>query len=328
MPAVVDSVRHWISSIEEGVKRGLRRGRARWRTVDHLGRAYIRYRDQRGDRWAAALSFYGFLSFFPLVALAYAVTGYAVAISPHVREAVSKAIDQILPELSRQLPVDQIAQAKAGASVFALLGLAWSGLGWIGVWREALRTIWQGADGEGNPVVNRLRDLGVLWLLGLALLSSVILSSAASSATHAVLDWMGLDDVTGAGSLLRLIALSIAIVADGLIFFILFTTLAGTKASWRQLLRGCLFGAVGFEVLKLVGALLVAHTVRNPVYASFAVIAGLAVWINLSSRFILFAAAWTATRRVVLKADAPQPEDKESEAKESEPEAPRPPRES
>ncbi|MDN3357112.1 YihY/virulence factor BrkB family protein [Actinomadura sp. DC4] len=314
----MDSVRHWISSIEDGVKRVLRRARARWRTVDHLGRAYIRFRDQRGDRMAAALSFYGFLSFFPLVALAYAVTGYAVAISPHARDSVAQAIDQILPELSRRLPVDQIAQAKAGASVFALLGLAWSGLGWIGVWRESLRTIWQGADGEGNAVVNRLRDLGVLCLLGLALLASVVLSSAASSATHAVLGWVGLGDVPGAGTLLRLIALSVAIVADGLIFFILFTTLAGTKATWRQLLRGCLFGAVGFEVLKLVGALFIAHTVHNPVYASFAVIAGLVVWIYLSSRFILFTAAWTATRRVILQADAT---DAEAEAEEKDADA-------
>jgi inner membrane protein YhjD len=303
MVAVVDSVRQWATSAEEGVKSVLRHARARWRTVDHLGRAYIRYRDQRGDRMAAALSFYGFLSFFPLAALAFAITGYAVAISLHARDAVAKGIDQILPELSHRLPVDQIAQAKAGASVFALLGLAWTGLGWIGVWRESLRTIWQGADGDGNPVVNRIRDLGVLFLLGLALLASVVLSSAASAATHAVLGWVGLADVPGAGTLLRLIALSVAVAADGLIFFILFSTLAGTKASSRQLLRGCLFGAIGFEVLKIVGALLVAHTLRNPVYASFAVIAGLVVWINLASRFILFTAAWTATRRVVLAAD-------------------------
>src|SRR3954462_4985959 len=208
MPAVVDSVRHWISSIEEGVKRGLRRGRARWRTVDHLGRAYVRYRDQRGDRLAAALSFYGFLSFFPLVALAFAVTGYAVEISPQAHDAVAKAIDQVLPELSHRLPVDQIAAARAGASVFALIGLSWSGLGWIGVWRESLRTIWQGAGDNGNAVVNRLSDLGVLCLLGVALLASVILSSAATSATHAVLGWIGLADVTGAGTLLRLITLT------------------------------------------------------------------------------------------------------------------------
>lgn len=305
MAAVVDGVRQWAGSIEERVHVLLRRARARWRTVDHLGRAYVRYRDQRGDRLAAALSFYGFLSFFPLVALAFAITGYAVAISPHAREAVAKAIDQIVPELAQRLPVNEIASAKAGASVFALVGLGWSGLGWIGVWRESLRTIWQGAGDDGNMVVNRVRDLGVLCLLGLALLASVVLSSAVSSSTHAVLGWVGLADVPGAGTVLRLAALSVAVVADGLIFLILFTTLAGTKASWRQLLRGCLFGAVGFEVLKLGGALLVGHTMHNPVYASFAVIVGLLVWINLSSRFILFTAAWTATRRVILKADAP-----------------------
>ncbi|HEY0543541.1 MAG TPA: YhjD/YihY/BrkB family envelope integrity protein [Actinoallomurus sp.] len=300
----MDSARQWVTSVQESARGLLRRIRARSRVFDHLGRAYDRYREQRGDRLAAALSFYGFLSFFPLVALGFAVMGYAVAISPDARAAVAKAIDQLMPELSHRLPVAQIAEAKAGASVFALVGLMWSGLGWIGIWRESIRTMWQSDAEDGNTVVNRLRDLGVLCLLGLALLTSVILSSLASATTHAVLDWIGLGGVPGAGSLLRLVALSVAIAADGLIFFVLFSTLSGTRASPRQLLRGCLFGAVGFEVLKLAGALLVVHTVRNPVYASFAVIVGLAVWINLSSRFILFAAAWTATRRVVLDVDA------------------------
>jgi inner membrane protein YhjD len=304
MAAVVDSVRQWVTSVQDGVRGLLGRSRARWRTFDHLGRAYDRYREQRGDRLAAALSFYGFLSFFPLVALGFAVMGYAVAISPDARLAVAKAIDQLVPELSHRLPVDQIAAAKTGASVFALVGLVWSGLGWIGVWRESIRTIWQADTEDGNTVVNRLRDLGVLCLLGLALLASVILSSLASATTHAVLGWVGLADVPGAGSLLRVVAVSVAVAADGLIFFVLFSMLSGTRASSRQLLRGCLFGAVGFEVLKLAGAFLVVHTMRNPVYASFAVIAGLVVWINLSSRFILFAAAWTATRRVVLNVDA------------------------
>jgi membrane protein len=308
MTAVVDGVRHGITWVEESVKRVLRRARARWRTFDHLGRAYVRYRDQQGDRLAAALSFYGFLSFFPLVALAFAITGYAVDISPQAHVAVAKAIDQIVPELSHRLPVDQIAAAKAGAGVFALIGLSWSGLGWIGVWRESLRTIWQGAGDDGNAVVNRVSDLGVLCLLGVALLASVILSSAATSATHAVLGWIGFAEVTGAGTLLRLITLTVAVGADGLIFLILFTTLAATKASWRQLLRGCLFGAVGFEVLKVAGALLIALTTHNRVYAGFTVLVGLLIWINVTTRFILFAAAWTATRSLIMKADADHPE--------------------
>ena len=171
----------------------LRRARARWRTVDHLGRAYIRYRDQHGDRLAAALSFYGFLSFFPLVALAlrdHRVRRGDQPARPRGRRRGRST--RSCPSSPDRLPVAEIAEAKAGASVFALLGLAWTGLGWIKVWRESLRTIWQGAADDGNTVVNRLRDLGVLSLLGLALLASVILSSLASSATHAVLSWVGL----------------------------------------------------------------------------------------------------------------------------------------
>jgi membrane protein len=40
---------------------------------------------------------------------------------------------------------------------------------------------------------------------------------------------------------------------------------------------------------------LLGHTVRNPVYATFSVAVGLLVWINLVTRMTLFAAAWTAT---------------------------------
>jgi membrane protein len=303
MAPVIGGLRRLIDSLRERVLALLRAGRARWRWFDHLGRAYGRYRRERGDRLAAALSFYGFLSFFPLVALAFAVTGYVVVISPSIRDAVGKAIREVLPGIADQLPVREIATAKAGAGVFALVGLAWSGLAWIGVWRESLRLIWKKDADEGNPVANKAQDLAVLLMLGVVLLLSVTLSSLATSATHAVLGGLGLSGVPGAGTFLRLVAIAVAIGANTLIFFVLFSQLAGTRASSLQLARGCVFGAVGFEALKLVGAFLIGHTMRNPVYASFAVLVGLLVWINLASRFILFSAAWTATRQVVLDAD-------------------------
>lgn len=317
MAAVIGGVRRRVTSVQERIASLLRSARARFRWFDHLGRAYGRYREQRGDRLAAALSFYGFLSFFPLVALAFAMTGYAVAISPAARDAVSDAIREILPGIADDLPVREIAAAKAGAGVLALVGLVWSGLAWIGVWRSSLRTIWKRDNDDGNPVVNKLWDLLVLLLLGVVLFASVILSGFATSATHAVLAWMGLAGVPGAGTFLRLVAVATAIGANTWIFLVLFSQLAGTRASWRELLRGCLFGAVGFEVLKLVGTYFVGHTTRNPVYASFAVIVGLLVWINLVSRFTLFTAAWTATRRVILSADAPEDSDQGGSATDS-----------
>lgn len=303
MTPVIDQLRRGITFIEDEVKAFLRGRRARWRWFDHLGRAYDRYQEHRGDRLAAALTFYGFLSFFPLVALAFALTGYAVGISDVVRDYVSQAIDAMLPGLASRMPVGQIARAKEGAGILGLLGLIWSGLGWIGVWRESLRIIWLGGDKGENIVLKKLSSLLVLFALGLTLLASVALSGLAASATHAVLTWAGLAHVPGAGTVLRLVAILVAVAANTLIFLVLFSRMSGTQAPWRRLVRGCLFGAVGFEILKLAGAYLLAHVMRNPVYASFAVMVGLLLWINIVSRFILFTAAWTATRSAVLRAD-------------------------
>lgn len=316
MAHVVGGVQHRVQrGVERGRERGagvLRAGRKRWKWFDHLGRAYERYNGQRGDRLAAALTFYGFLAFFPLVALAFAITGYAVAINPHAEEYVTRALGDLLPGMTDQLKVKDIAAAKAGAGIIALFGLAWAGLGWIGVWRESLRTIWKiDPTGGGNYFVKKLWDVAVLLLLGLALLASVAVSSLATSATHTALTWVGLAHVTGAGTLLRIVAIGVALAADAAIFFVLFSRLSGTQASWRRLVRGCLFGAVGFEILKLAGTFLIGHTTRNPVYASFAVIVGLLVWMNLLSRFTLFTAAWTATRRVIMAADAEDTENTE-----------------
>jgi membrane protein len=75
----------------------------------------------------------------------------------------------------------------------------------------------------------------------------------------------------------------------------MFVGMAGIRIPRRALRRGALVAAVGYEVLKIFATLLLGHTVRNPVYASFSFTVGLLVWINLVTRMTLFAAAWTAT---------------------------------
>jgi membrane protein len=309
MVKLIDSVQRRVEADRDrltGLLDGLRR---RWRSFDHLARAYERYREQHGDRLAASITFYAVLAFFPLTALAFALLGYAVAIDPHAREVVTDAIRQMLPGLADRLHVEQIAEAKAGAGVIGLVGLLWGGLGLIGVLRESLRTIWQvDPTGGGNFAVKKVWDLVVLVLLGLSVIASVVVSSFAISATQVVLSWLGMADVPGAGTMVRLLSIVVAVGTDMIIFFVLFSRLSGTRASWHRLVKGTLFGAIGFEVLKLLGTYLVVHTTRNPLYASFAVIIGVQVWINLASRFLLFTAAWTATRSAILRADADNPE--------------------
>ncbi|MEV5569253.1 YihY/virulence factor BrkB family protein [Spirillospora sp. NPDC052269] len=302
--SVIAELRRRFDALVDALKAAIGALRARWGWFDHLGRAYERYQEHGGDRLAAAMTSYGFLSFFPLLALAYALLGYLVGVSEKARDYLIKAIEELLPGLSGPLEVQRIAESRTAVGVFGLVALLFTGLGWVRVLRESLRDVW-GYDPspEGNFLVLKLRDALVLIFLGTTVVASVAVSSVASQATQSALDLFGLAHVTGARTVLRLLSLLVAVAFNALIFLVLFTRMSGTRAPWRRILRGALFGAVGFEVLKQVGTLLVAHTTRNPVYASFAVLVGLMVWINIVSRFVLFTAAWTATRRIVLTMD-------------------------
>ncbi|MEU6038758.1 YhjD/YihY/BrkB family envelope integrity protein [Actinomadura sp. NPDC047616] len=292
------------ADLRDRAVRLLNAARARWRWFDHLGRAFQRYQERRGDRLAAALTCYAFLSFFPLLALAYALLGYLLGISEQARDYFVQAVRSLLPGLADELHVEQIAQSKTAAGLIGLASLLVVGLGLVTVLRESLRDIWGNKpDPDANIVVRKLWDAGVLVYLGCMLILGMVLSTVAVSASSTVLGWLGLAHVPGAGTALWLLSVAVAIASNTVIFLVLFSRLSGTRAPWRTMLRGALVGAVGFEVLKQAASLLLGHTTGNPVYASFAVLVGLIVWINIVARYVLYVAAWTATRTAVLVAD-------------------------
>ncbi|MBB4933979.1 membrane protein [Lipingzhangella halophila] len=264
---------------------------------DHLVRAYERFSDQRGNQLAASVTYYAFLSFFPLLALAFAVAGYLAAFHVEARHFMEQAISEVLPGLSQELPIETIADARTGAGILGVLGLLYAGLGAVSALREALHVIWLNSVSDGpNFVLAKVIDTIVMVVLGTALLASVVLTSVLQTGTRWLLGWMGLDEVAVLVVATRTVGLAVAIAVSTLIFLVLFSKLSGTRRPWRLLWRGALLAAVGFEILKALGALLLAGTLGNPVYASFAVLVGLLVWMNIVLRMVFFAAAWTATR--------------------------------
>lgn len=270
--------------------------RRRRPVVDHAVRAYERYADRNGTQLAGAVTYFAFLSFFPILALAFAAVGYAATFQLELRDYVEQVLEEILPGLSEQLPVDQIADARVGAGVIGLLGLLYAGLNSVWALRQALHSIWLRSVREGpNFLVAKAGDLLVLAVLGLTLLVSVVLTSLAQAATRWLLAWVDLDGSLVAVAAIRGLGLVIAVGVNMLLFLIVFTRLSGSGQPLRLMWRGALLGAVGFEILKSTAALLLAGTLTNPVYASFAVVVGLLVWINLVMRLVVFSAAWTAT---------------------------------
>ena len=165
--------------------------------VDHLALAYDRYQEKRGGSLAGATTFFAFLSFFPLVALAFSVAGYAAAISPHAADWLRTAIQSVLPGLASQLPLDSIARRK-GRRGNSRSGRPPDRRSRRRELRPPGAARHLGADGaggrvggvvseDGNVLVQKAWDTAVLVALGLCLILSAAATTLAVPAARGVL---------------------------------------------------------------------------------------------------------------------------------------------
>lgn len=292
MPA---RIRNLIETVKERGRDVVRHVRIGHRWLDHLIRTVQRYQVRSGDRLAGACTYFAFLSFFPLIALAFAVFGYIVTFRPDAVETLTRAINEQLPGLADQLQIDQLAGARTGAGIIGLIGLLYAGLGAVNALRDALREIWMTREPPLNYFLGKLRDLVALILIGVTMVLSVIVGGLATGATDTVSRWIGLGDSPLAAGLIRVAGIAASVGADTLVFLIILGWLARPSEPFRTVLQGSVLGAIGLGLLKQLATLILSITLQNPVYGTFAVIAGLLIWINLSARMILYAAAWTAT---------------------------------
>ncbi|GAA3297669.1 hypothetical protein GCM10020295_31120 [Streptomyces cinereospinus] len=84
-------------------------------------------------------------------------------------------------------------------------------------------------------------------------------------------------------------------LAAFLLLLYVLTLLPGVEPSRRRLVVGALIGAVGFELLKLLLSGYMQGVAAKSMYGAFGVPVALLLWINLTSKLVLFCAAWTAT---------------------------------
>jgi len=264
--------------------------------LDHLVRAGRRYTADTGDRLAAAVTFFGFLSFFPLLALSASLLA---VFYDNAAVTVAQQVNSFAPGLADELGLvellDENKQSLGLAGLASLAGLLYAGLGWIDAMREAVRTVWHQNVKAGNFFKKKAVDVVVLAGLGATLILSLAVSAAAGAFTDVALDLVGQQDSGVARVVVKVLGTVAALLTSTLLFLYLFIRLPKVQTPWREVLKGAVLAAVLFEVLKRVGAIYIDRTTGNPLYGAFAVVVGLLVWINLVSRMLLFCAAWTVT---------------------------------
>src|SRR5947199_3287623 len=124
-----------------------------WRAV--FKRTVREFREDNITDWAAALTYYGVMSLFPMVLVLVALLGLAGQY-PQTSDAVLRIIGKIGPSSAIDTfrkPIEGVVRSKGGAG--ALLGVGilvslWSASGYVGAFMRASNAIY-GVD-EGRPI--------------------------------------------------------------------------------------------------------------------------------------------------------------------------------
>ncbi|WUS98788.1 YihY/virulence factor BrkB family protein [Streptomyces sp. NBC_00708] len=258
-----------------------------WRSYETLVRVHW-------TRLAAAITFISFLALFPLIAVGAAI-GAALLTDKQLDKIEDKLAEQV-PGISDQLGIDGLVAHAGTIGLVAGALLLFTGIGWVGSMRDCLRAVWERDDlDEGNPVVRKLKDAGVLFGLGGAALVTFAISSVGSVAIGRVADLLNIPENGAGGVLLRIAALLVGVAADFLLLLYLLTLLPGVEPPRRRLVVAALVGAVGFELLKLLLGSYMRGVASKSMYGAFGVPIALLLWINFTAKLLLFCAAWTAT---------------------------------
>ncbi|MCU1689332.1 MAG: ribonuclease [Jatrophihabitantaceae bacterium] len=271
--------------------------RERYHWLEHVLRSWTVYKAHHGDHFAAAVTFFSFLSLFPLILLAVSVAGFVLQAQPSLQQDLFDSIAHNVPgsfgdTLSES--IDKAINARTGVGVIGLGGLLFTGLGWVANLRAAIEGVW-GQEPAKRPFLKaKTADLLVLGGLGLAAVLSIALTAVGATLTSTVLSVLGLSDVPGLFIVTKIIGIALALAGDLLIFGWLLVRLPQATVPRAVGLRGAILAAVGFEILKLAGTFFITRATQSATAGIFASVIGILVWINLVSRFLLFCVAWTS----------------------------------
>jgi membrane protein len=280
--------------------------------LDHAVRTQEHYGASKASRQAGAVTYFGFLSVFPVLALAFFVVGWISQVFPDARDSLVSGINEMLPGMigngENQIRLSDIEDSAGTVGLIGLLGLLYAGLGWLSALRDALISVFELPDRAlPNFVMGKVRDLVTLVIIGIVLLVAVGFTGVVSGFSNDLLGWAGLS--TELGWLVDILTIVLGLLANAVLFLSMFRLLAAPELPWRAMWSGALLGAVGFEILKQVSGLLLSITQGNPAFQVFGIALILLVWINYFSRIILYAASWAWTHPSARDARVVEPAD-------------------
>ncbi len=251
---------------------------ARWKWFATAVKVQDRFDEVHGGYLASAITLAAFTSIFPLLLVSVAIVGF-LSIDGDLPGQIVGRLG--LTGSAAEAVFDAIKVARTsrkGALGFGSLGLLWSGLGLVAALQYGINQVWQ-AKGRGWK--DKLG--GLLWLGGSVV---ILLVSFGLTAVLKISPWLA------PASIVLGLAINFALWLWTL------KALLNVEVPWRSLVPGAVFGAIGLEVLKVLGSVWVprAVTASSALYGSIGVVFAILAWLFFFGRLAVYVAVVNVVR--------------------------------
>ncbi len=245
-----------------------------------------KYLDDQGGYLAALITYYAFVSLFPLLLLFTTALGVVLAGHPELQQ-------EVLQSTLRQFPVigDQLERPHqlSGGTVGVVVGIAgalYGGMGMGQALRNAMDTAWAvPRNVRPDPIRGRLRSLLLLPVLGSAAIAATVISAAA----HAT---------KGLGVFSAFAVVVASVTVNAAICLVAFKVTTARRLSYLDVLPGALVAAVLWQLLQWFGAGYISHVVKSSSVTNsvFALVLGMLAFLLLTANCLVLCAEINVVR--------------------------------
>ncbi|GAB96555.1 YihY family inner membrane protein [Kineosphaera limosa] len=239
-----------------------------------------KFLDDQGVYLAALIAFYGFISIFPLFLLLTSILGFVLDNDPELREAILETAMAQLPVIGGQIRAQELSGSFVAVTIGGLTAL-YGAIAVASAVQNALNVAWNVRRNQRpNPVVLRLRSVGLLCVLGLFVFGTTILSQVGGALA-------GFLRLSG---YFQSIALGGSLVISALLFVVIFRFGTAAQVSVRQVLPGAVLAAVLWQALQAGGASIVQMAIGRAGAAEgvFGIVLGLVMWLYIAAMALVF----------------------------------------
>ena len=256
-----------------------------------------KYTDDQGGYLAALLTYYAFLSVFPLLLILVTVLGFVLADSPDLQGRLLHTALGEFPIVGGELATSvHTLHGSVPALVIGVVVGGYGALRFAHAGQYVLNQVWAiPRRAWPDPFRAYARALLLVAGLGLALIATTALSGL--STAENVLG--GVEVLGGTLALTtRIVAQLLAVLVNTGVFVLAFRVLTAHNIPLRDLRPGAIAAGVLWQVMQAIGTYVVGRELRgiNAAYGMFSIVLVLLAWIYVGAFLVVLAAEYNAVR--------------------------------